>query len=179
MLLTKKEILGLIEDGKLVQNLKDKEVQVQQCGVDLTASKLFTLKGKGRLDFSNRDRLIPEYKEVEFENDEWDIKPGVYHVAMNEKIVLPENIAGLLLPRSSALSCGLEVHSALWDPGYEGRSFIHVNVSRELKLFENARIAQMVFYKLTGKTEAYKGIYKNEDITTHGERGNTGHQNQK
>lgn len=178
MILTKKEILELIEKGKLVQNLIDKDVQVQQCGVDLTASKLYTLEGKGQLDFSNRDRLIPEYKEIQNRKKEWNLKPGTYHIAMNEKIVLPDNIAGLLLPRSSALSCGLEIHSALWDPGYEGRSFIHVNVSRELTLLKNARIAQMIFLKLTGSTEKYKGIYKNEDIVNHGKRGNTENKNQ-
>lgn len=170
MLLTDKEIKEYIERGLLVKDMIDPDVQVQQCGVDLTVANVFTLEGEGALDFTNEKRKIPQYKPVAISGDHWILDKGTYHIAFNEKIVLPKNIAGLLLPRSSALVCGVVQHSALWDPGYEGRSFFHAEVSMPVKIFKNARIGQMIFMKLGGETAGYEGAYKGEDVLK-GKRG--------
>ncbi len=170
MLLTCNEIKEYIQQGLLVQHYIDLDTQLQPCGFDVTVAKVFSFKGLGTLDFTNEKRVLPEYVEIKPTNNTWILEPGVYHFAMNERIVLPKNIAGLLLPRSSALCCGLEVHSALWDPGYEGRSFMHVNVTRKVKLHLNARVAQMIFIKLEGEAE-YKGRYKFEDLLKFAKRG--------
>ncbi|MBI2076102.1 MAG: deoxyuridine 5'-triphosphate nucleotidohydrolase [Candidatus Aenigmarchaeota archaeon] len=170
MLLSRSEIDGLIGKGFLVSGFIDKKVQLQQCGIDLTVGKIFSLRGIGALDFTNEKRKLPEYEEIKPEKGAWALGKGTYHAAMNEKIRLPDNIAGLLLPRSSALSCGIEVHTAVWDPGYKGRSFMHLSVSRPVELHKNARIAQMIFFALSGKAE-YKGSYKGEDILNKFRRG--------
>lgn len=171
MLLTKKEILSLIDKGKLVQDMIDKNVQVQQSGVDLTLAKVFALEGDGVLDFTNEKRKLPEYKEIPMNGEKIILQPGTYHIAFNEKIILPNNIASLLLPRSSALVCGVVQHSALWDPGYEGRAFFHIEVSRPVTLYKNARLGQMVFFSLSEDTEAYSGKYKGEDLLKFAKRG--------
>ena len=171
MLLTDKEIRSHVAKGMLVQDMIDPKIQIQQCGVDLTVSKVFTLEGEGVLDFTNEKRKIPEYKEVNPSGSFWTLKPGVYHIAFNERIVLPNNIAALLMPRSSALVCGIVQHTALWDPGYEGSSFFHAEVSRPVKLYKNARIGQMIFIKLTGEASGYKGIYRGEDLKKFARRG--------
>ena len=171
MLLTDREIKSYISRGLLVQNMVDPKVQIQQCGVDLTMSKIFTLEGDGVLDFTNEKRKLPKYREINPTGDFWILKPGVYHIAFNEKIVLPKNMAGLLLPRSSALVCGVVQHSALWEPGYEGSSFFHVEISRAVKLYKNARIGQMVFMKLSGETSSYIGAYQGEDLKKFARRG--------
>ena len=171
MLLTDKEIRSHVAKGLLVQDMINPKIQIQQCGVDITVSKVFTLEGEGVLDFTNEKRKLPEYKDVKLSGDFWTLKPGVYHIAFNERIVLPKNIAALLMPRSSALVCGIVQHTALWDPGYEGSSFFHAEVSRPVKLYKNARIGQMVFIKLTGEASSYKGIYKGEDLKKFARRG--------
>jgi len=175
MLLTKKEIEEMVKKGFLVQSMISPRVQIQQCGIDLTVAKVFSFNGEGCLDFSNEKRKLPEYVEIEpkHENGEefWILEPGNYHMAMNEIINLPKDVAGLLLPRSSALVCGAELHSALWDPGYNGRSFFHVTVTRRVKIYKNARLGQMIFFKLEEETEAYNGIYKGEDILRNLKRG--------
>lgn len=175
MLLTDREIRALVEKGLLVQNMVDPKVQIQQCGVDLTVANVFTLEGEGVLDFSNAKRKIPEYVEVkpqkEGEEDFWLLEPGTYHIAFNEKIALPRDIAGLLMPRSSALTCGIVQHTAVWDPGYEGRSFFHAEVSRPVKLHKNARLGQMIFLRLSADAEGYSGAYKGEDILKFARRG--------
>ena len=171
MLLTDREIREHVSRGLLVKGMLDPQVQIQQAGVDLTVANVFILEGEGALDFTNEKRKLPKYSEVPADGDNWLLKPGTYHVAFNERIVLPNNIAGLLLPRSSALVCGIVQHSALWDPGYEGSSFFHVEVSRPVKIYKNARLGQMVFFKLSGEATSYKGIYKGEDLKKFARRG--------
>jgi dUTP pyrophosphatase len=171
MLMTTDDIKEHVEKGLLVQDMVNKDQQIQQCGVDLTVGKVFTLEGKGVLDFTNEKRKLPEYKEITSDNDVWNLSPGIYHFAMNEKIVIPKSVAGLLLPRSSALTCGLEVHTAVWDPGYEGRSFMHVNLTKEIEIHKNAKVAQMIFFNLGRETSAYDGKYKSEDILKFAKRG--------
>ncbi len=171
MLLSDKEIREYVSRGLLVKDMVDPQVQIQQAGVDLTVAKIFTLEGTGCLDFTNEKRELPNYAEIKPEGDCWLLNPGTYHIAFNEKIILPKNIAGLLLPRSSALVCGVVQHSALWDPGYEGRSFFHAEVSRPVKIYKNARIGQMIFLKLSGEASAYKGVYKGEDLKKFAKRG--------
>lgn len=171
MLLTDKEIKDYVNRGLLVRDMIDPHVQIQQAGVDLTVANIFTLEGEGVLDFSNEKRKIPKYAELMIEGDHWNLKPGTYHVAMNEKIVLPKNIAGLLMPRSSALVCGIVQHTALWDPGFEGRSFFHVEVSRNVKIYKNARLGQMIFIKLDGEASGYQGVYQGEDLKKFAKRG--------
>jgi len=46
-----------------------------------------------------------------------------------------------------------------------------VEVSKPVKIFRNARIAQMIFFK-TGETEGYKGVYNKEDLLKFGRRAN-------
>jgi dUTP pyrophosphatase len=171
-MLTEHELKNYIKKGLLVKNLIDQEKQVQQCGVDLSVGKMFTLEGKGVIDFSNEKRKLPEYAEIYPKDGVWHLEPGLYHASMNETIVLPKDVAGLLLPRSSALTCGIEVHTAVWDPGYEGRSFIHVSLSKEIEMHKNARIAQMIFFKLEKETKGYKGVYNKEDVLKFAKRGN-------
>ncbi len=173
MLLSDKEIRTLVQKGLLVKDMINPDVQIQQCGIDLTVARVFTFSGEGVLDFDNKKRKIPDYVEVIQENgtDFWLLDKGVYHIAFNEKIVLPKNIAGLLMPRSSALACGIVQHTAVWDPGYEGRSYFHAEVSRPVKIFKNARLGQMIFFKLSSDAAAYSGIYKGEDILKFAKRG--------
>jgi dUTP pyrophosphatase len=175
MLLSDNEIRALLERGQLVQDMVDPKIQVQQCGVDLTVAKVFSFAGEGVLDFDNKKRKIPEYMEIKPKKEKgeefWVLEKGVYHIAFNEKIILPKNIAGLLMPRSSALTCGIVQHTAVWDPGYSGRSFFHAEVFRPVKIYKNARLGQMIFIRLSSEASPYTGTYHGEDILKFSKRG--------
>lgn len=170
MLLGDSEIREFVAQGLLVKDMVDANIQIQQCGVDLTVAKVFVLHGEGALDFTNEKRKLPEYVEIPLQDDSWQLKPGVYHIAFNERIILPKGIAGLMLPRSSALVCGIVEHSALWEPGYSGRSFFHVEVSRPVRIYRSARIAQMIFFRLGSEATGYSGMYNKEDLLKFGRR---------
>jgi len=87
-------------------------------------------------------------------------------VTYNEIVHIPGNIMALGRPRSSLLRCGVNIGTAVWDAGYEGRSqsMLVVYNSLGFRLERNARITQLVFFELTGETAAYNGIYQGENI---------------
>ena len=82
-------------------------------------------------------------------------------------INLPTDVMALGRPRSSLLRSGVTVGTAVWDPGYQGRSqclfVVHNNAG--FRLERNARIIQLVFFHLDSPSEmGYQGIYQNENL---------------
>ena len=95
-----------------------------------------------------------------------NLAPGIYSITYNEIVHLPENIMALATPRSSLLRCGVTVNTAVWDAGYSGRSqsLLVVYNPQGFQLQRNARIIQLVFFRLGNQTEGYSGTYQNENI---------------
>jgi len=58
------------------------------------------------------------------------------------------------------------VSTAVWDAGYEGRSQSLLVVYNPLgfRLQKNARVIQLIFMRLSQKTQGYKGAYQGENI---------------
>lgn len=142
------------------------EEQFQPAGVDLTLKKVFALKGMGRIDFDNSERKISRAEELKFLKGGWiKLGLGAYKVSFNEYIKIPHDMVALVFPRSSLLRCGATLHTAVWDPGYEGRGEMLLTVHNKsgVMVKRNAKIGQIVFVRLVEKTgEGYKGVYKGE-----------------
>ena len=69
-------------------------------------------------------------------------------------------------PRSSLLRNGVSIHSAVWDSGYEGKSSaLLVIYNTEFEIKQNARIFQLVFFKLDKTVKkGYEGKFHKEGI---------------
>lgn len=140
--------------------------QYQPAGIDITLKEVCRFKSAGKIDFDNKERKISDVESIDYENDELHLSSGAYKVIFNEYVRIPFDVAGLCLPRSSLLRCGVTLECAVWDPGYEGRSEALLIVRNEhgVTLKRNAKIGQMVFIKLLDKaTELYSGRYKGEN----------------
>jgi dUTP pyrophosphatase len=157
------------------ESIKDKELvtglisvlQYQPCGVDLSLKEVFSLESEGAIDFDNSERELPKTKKIEFSGDWVHLKKGAYKIVYNEIVAIPDDCAGLAFPRSSLLRCGADVHCAVWDPGYKGRSesLLLVHNEKGIKLKKNARVVQIVFLKLDEKAKSlYKGKYSGENL---------------
>ena len=162
------DIRRLIErKPPLVEGWVDLDEQVQANGFDLTLRDVAVMQSAGRITADNRQRVISGLSPLVFDGtDGIDLIPGTYIITYNEIVHLPKNIMALGRPRSSLLRCGVNVGTAVWDAGYEGRSqslFIVYN-PRGFRVQKNARITQLVFFELTGETEGYRGIYQGENI---------------
>jgi dUTP pyrophosphatase len=151
---------------QLISNFISWEHQLQPNGFDLTAHDIYRFKGAGKLDFSNKERQLPECEEIEW-NDMWaHLGVGAYKVKTNEMVALPKDIIAFAQTRSSLLRMGCHTANGFWDAGFEGKSefLLIVNNPFGLDIKRNARVAQIVFIRLNSDAEKeYTGQYKHLD----------------
>ena len=75
---------------------------------------------------------------------------------------MPLDLVAFIFPRSTLFRCGVSLRTAVVDPGYRGRLTIGIKneTKHEFKLEKHARIAQIVFCLVKGKTGKYEGAYQ-------------------
>jgi dUTP pyrophosphatase len=166
--LSSKDIRRLLKQKPpLVEGWLNLEEQVQANGFDLTLRDVALMKSAGTIAQANSQRVLSDLSPLSFSADGFlDLAAGVYMVTYNEIVHLPNNIMALGRPRSSLLRCGVNVGTAVWDAGYEGRSqsLLMVHNPKGFRVQRNARITQLVFMELTGESEGYNGFYQRENI---------------
>ena len=161
-ILTGNEARGLLE------SMIDPETQTQMCGMELTLQKIERFTSAGAVAFDNTERVLPETEPMDFGASGWiDLPAGAYLVTFNEIVNIPKDVAALARARSTLLRCGASLETALWDPGYRGRSqsLLVVYNPHGLRLKKNARLMQLVFLRLEKEAEkVYSGKYQGENI---------------
>jgi len=167
MILSSEEIKQRILNEKLVENFIDLETQLQPASFDLTLDEIYLLTSSASIDFTNQERKLPNYKKIEFNNDWIELNQGIYLISFNEIVNIPNDLIAFVRPRSTLVRSGATIFSSLWDPGYSGKSNCLLVVLNEngIKLKKNARIAQMVFFKLSSPAnKTYSGVYQREGL---------------
>jgi len=161
--LSKGEIERLINEKKMVVDYKDLASQLQPCGIDLTAKAIFSFTEGGSVDFDNSKRIIASnLQPVPFGH----LKPGVYKIVLNEIVSIPLDVMALARTRSTLLRNGASVQTAVWDPGYSGRSECMLVVSNPhgITIHEGAKVLQLIFFTLDKETKGYSGRFHMENI---------------
>jgi|Deesub1362A_J573_1020465.scaffolds.fasta_scaffold00635_3 dUTP pyrophosphatase len=160
------DIRKRIENENLIRDYIDLATQLQPNGFDCTLRSVSKIEDAGLIDFDNAERRISSVKELVFQDDKIFLEPGVYRANLNEVIKLGDDIMAFARPRSSLIRCGVNVLTAVWDAGYEGRSEVGIVVHNQsgVWLKKNARIVQLVFIKLTSRTRGYSGVYRGENV---------------
>jgi len=166
--LSRTEISRLLK-GKvpLVEGLVDPEQQLQPNGIDLTLREVALLQSAGVIAMDNSQRQVSGLAPLVFDGLGYiDLVPGIYLITYNEVVHLPEDITAMATPRSSLLRCGVTINTAVWDAGYSGRSqsLLVVYNPQGIRLQRNARILQLIFFRLSQKTKGYRGRYQGENI---------------
>ncbi len=166
--LSGKDIRNLIErDPPLVEGWLDLDEQVQANGFDLTLRDIAVPQTMGHIPAAGGQRVISDVSPLVFDGlGSIELLAGTYIITYNEIVHLPKDIMALGRPRSSLLRCGVTVGTAVWDAGYEGRSqsLLVVYNYRGFRVQKNARITQLVFFRLTGESEGYNGFFQGENI---------------
>lgn len=166
--LSKPDIERLIQARPpLVEGYLDLNLQLQPNGIDVTVRDIAVPGSAGTIAIENVHRRLPNLSGLEFDSQGYiDLSPGPYLITLNEIVNLPTNVMALARPRSSLLRCGVTIETAVWDAGYSGRSQALLVVHNEsgFRLQKDSRVLQLVFFRLTGKTEAYHGKYQGENI---------------
>ena len=167
-MLNKEEIRPLIVQHGLVTEYVDLEMQLQPSGFDISLMDVHVFTGSGSIDFTNNERVISTSSPIIPDNEGWWWLPkGCYKIYYNEIVKIPLDVSAIARTRSSLLRNGSSLQTAVWDPGYNGRSnsLLIVYNNDGIRLKRDARIAQLIFFRIINVEEGYRGIYQNEFVT--------------
>ena len=170
-MLNSHEIKKLIEEEQLITNFVDLEKQLQPSGFDLSLSEVRSFEGSGSVDFSNEERVIAPSTLLQPDGEGWyTLVAGCYTLVYNEVVRMPLDVSAIARTRSTLLRSGASVGTAVWDPGYRGRSssLLVVHNPHGIRLKRDARVAQLIFFRTGEVKEGYRGIYQDERIEREG-----------
>ena len=166
-LLNGEEIRRLIEEERLIEGYIDLETQLQPAGFDLSLAEIYEYIDGGSVDFTNEERRLPEMRPLKPDGEGWFRLPrGCYLIVYNEAVRIPLDIVAIARPRSTLLRCGASIETAVWDPGYEGRSssLLVVHNPNGIRLKRDARVTQLLFLRINRVGEGYRGAYQRERL---------------
>ena len=157
MMLGRDEIRKRVEkDGLLEQFSID---CLEGAGYDLRLNRAYRLSLGGFIGV--RDRKTPDIEEMNFTT--LSLSPGEYVLVETlEKVNMPSDLSARILPRSSIFRCGCSLLNALVDPGFRGTLTLGLKneSQQEFRIERNAKIAQIMFEEVKGKTKEYNGKYQ-------------------
>ncbi len=166
MLLSDKAIRGLLESGRLEIDPIYPDT-VRENGVDLRIGEevAFPTFGGEVIDLRSAD---PERHFVVREiPDEGLMIPGNTSLLLvtQERVRLPEDVAGLCALRSTLARWGFLSAPTLIDAGFEGQLTIEVAWTRPspVKIYRGIRFLHVVFFRLDGRSSRpYSGFYQGQ-----------------
>lgn len=141
--------------------------QKQPAGFDVTVSNIQSYP-ETRFDLGiekgENSSLIQVPKS---DSGQFDLAPGAYFVELNEITTIPPDAIGILLPRSTLLRNGLDVRTALFDPGYSGQPKVMLVCHRPARVQRFSRIGQLIILKSDSEfSSKYSGRYQGERSTS-------------
>lgn len=158
MILTDKLILKKMEKEEIIITPLPTHEQIQPASIDLRLGNeyLQPIQTEDVLDIKNNE---PKYQKLT--GNVLIIPPKDFVLATTkERIKLPRNIVGRVEGRSSVGRLGITVHvtAGFIDPNFEGNITLEIaNLgNNNVMLYENMRIAQIVFEELA---EEPKRVY--------------------
>ena len=166
-MLNSKAIKQLIETQQLISGYIDLDKQLQPAGFDLSLKEVHTYWGAGAIDFDNRERKLAPTRQLKPDDNGWYIlREGCYMIVYNEAVKMPLNVVALARSRSTILRNAAAIETAVWDPGYQGRSssLLVVHNPNGIRVKQDARVAQLVFFSTDDVEKGYSGVYQNENM---------------
>jgi len=164
-MLNSKAIRQLIETQQLITGYVDLDKQLQPAGFDISLKEVHAYWGAGAVDFDNKERKLAPTRQLQPDASGWYTLPqGCYMIVYNEAVKMPLTVVALARARSTILRNAAAIETAVWDPGYQGRSssLLVVHNPSGIRLKQDARVAQLVFYSTDEVERGYSGVYQNE-----------------
>ena len=141
----------------------DSGEQKQPAGYDVSVNKIYSFpKSKFSLTIAKGENSA--LSELPLMNDHFELnETGAYFVDLNEITTIPKDAIGILLPRSTLLRNGLDLRTALFDPGYSGQPKVMLVCHRPARIQRFARIGQLIIIKSDREfMSQYSGQYQGE-----------------
>jgi len=177
-------IIKRIQEDNLIENIGDRDMNDPEgCGVDFrlgSAHKI--IKGEAYIEADRKGELglrkgveteeVALFQEGKDSQDNLIVKPHEYYLIQTiESVNVPSDLMPIVFPRSSLFRAGLLLLATKTDPGYKGTfTFGLVNLSPfDVRIQMGARICNVVFLEIKGKTVDYRGQHQGGRITLENE----------
>ena len=169
------QVLQRVKEQSLVENLGERELNNPEgVGVDLRLGAVLKiieggayLEADGKAGLGRRKGVRTENLAIFDPKSEMQaeivIGPGDYYlVSTFESLNTPNDLMPMVYVRSSLFRAGLLLLNTKTDPGYKGVLTMGLkNLSDfEVRLQLGARICNVVFFKIEGKTIDYRGQHQ-------------------
>lgn len=145
------------QDPPLLKDFLDFETQLQPTGFDVTVRNIVRLQGNAQIGGPYHNKVATEIS-IKKKDGYYKVKPGMYIVYINEYTSFPNELMGMVFPRSTLFRAGGILQSGVWDGGFCGRGRLGLLVQGvdELLIEHNCPIAQMVFFRSANVEEGFK-----------------------
>lgn len=169
------EVHKRIKKHKLLKNLGQRDLKNPEgVGIDLRLGSVHRIikggafiKADGDIKLGKRKgvetELVAEYMDGKKIQKEIVVKPGQYYLVQTvESVNCPLDLMPLVHTRTSLFRAGLLLINSKTDPGYQGQLTMGLtNLSPfPVRLQMGARICNIIFHKIEGKTVAYRGQHQ-------------------
>lgn len=141
----------------------DSGEQEQPAGYDVTVNKIRSFP-KTKFDLGVAKGENSSLEDVPLIKDYFELsEAGAYFADLNEITTIPKDAIGILLPRSTLLRNGMDLRTALFDPGYSGQPKVMLVAYRPARIQRFARIGQLIIIKSDAEfASQYSGRYQGE-----------------
>ncbi|MBS3060541.1 MAG: dCTP deaminase [DPANN group archaeon] len=134
----------------LINNYKKKNIQ--GAAIELRLGSLYK-QDKGTVDIL--EGKWPDAKEILIEEKPYTLKPGEFILGKTiESFDVPDDLAALVVPRSTIFRMGIESSTGFVDPGYQGELVVPMkNVGENPILLKHGMaVVKVIFLEVKGGT---------------------------
>lgn len=174
------QVLKRVKKKRLIENLGERDLNNPEgVGLDLRLGAIHqVIRGGAFIEADGKENLgkrrgvktkqLAEFKAGVKSQKYIILKPEKYYLIQTiESLNTPNDLMPLVYPRSSLFRAGLLLLVTKIDPGYQGfLTFGLVNLSPfGVRLQMGARICNIVFHQIKGKTVKYRGQHQGGRIS--------------
>lgn len=170
------EVLYRVKKYKLIENLGNRELMNPEgVGMDLRLGTVHKIIRGGAFIEGDSEQVLGNRKGVETKQVKKDwivVKPGEYYLVQTvESINTPLDLMPIVHTRTSLFRAGILLLNSKTDPGYQGKLTMGLtNLSPfPVRLQIGARICNIIFHKIQGKTTRYRGQHQGGRVSPHKE----------
>lgn len=173
LMLSSNEVKRRILEANLVENIDTTASKwIEGGALDLRVSSVYRCR-EHVTEFTATERVLPPVREADRRGACWVLYPLEFYLFSTiEKVNMPDDLVGILHPRSSSFRGGLTVLCTQIDPGYSGT--LTMGVYRVIPgnvalIGRGARLAALRFAKLDNtEEELYTGHWQGGVVTKQG-----------
>jgi dCTP deaminase len=102
-------------------------------------------------------------KTIEIPNDGMILEPNKLYLGCTKEIIGSDYYVPIITGRSSTGRLGLfvQITSDLVDIGFKGKLTLQFCATQPVKIYKGMKIGQVMFWKVFGEADLYKGKYQN------------------